>query len=67
MFGLARWSTHVEGIIVVAVLTAIVTVAFLLGQASVNKPASTWSDDELARRLPKYYRSVSAHFQGQKF
>jgi len=54
-------------LIIAIVLVVVVTLALSFGQASVDQPVGTWSDDELERRLPKYQRYVVAHFQAQKF
>ena len=40
-------------------IVVVVALIFAYGQMSLEKPISDWSDDELARRLPKYENLLS--------
>lgn len=53
-------------IIVIVLLGAIIAAVILYGQARIDKPINTWTDEELIRRLPKVRALASTHFRAMK-
>ena len=51
----------------VIVVGIVILLANTVGQASLDKPIEKWTDDELARRLPKYWRVLSAQMKAEQF
>ena len=48
---------------VVVVIAVVVILIFVFGQLSLDKPLTSWSDEELVRRLPKYEHLLITQMQ----
>ena len=44
-------------------IAVVVILIFVFGQMSLDKPLSSWSDEELVRRLPKYEHLLTTQMQ----
>jgi hypothetical protein len=49
------------------VIGAVIWAILAAGQASLDKPITEWSDEELVRRLPKYMNLLTAQVQANEW